>query len=146
MISKRKPTIDDSKIIQLIRDELLPLAIRRFPNTQFHRDELMQRLSIGTTYVWKDRVGHIVGFIHLFIQNQMLWLDMIAVHKRQQGKGIGHKLVQHAILYGKATRLDAISLYVDKSNNKAIKFYKALGFRSIQYHPHIYCYEFSKRL
>lgn len=106
----------------------------------------MQRLSVGITYVWKNRIGHIDGFIHIFNQGRILWVDMIAVRHQQQGKGIGHKLINHAILYGKATRMDALSLYVDKSNNKAIKFYKALGFRSIQYHPNIYCYELSKKL
>ena len=106
----------------------------------------MQRLSIGMTYVWRNRIGHIVGFIHILTQDRILWVDMIAVKHQQKGKGIGRKLVQHALLYGKATRMDDISLYVDKSNNKAIKFYKALGFRSIQYHPNIHCYEFSKKL
>lgn len=146
MIAKRKSTQDDTIIIQLIKDELLPLALLRFPDTLFNKEEFLLRLSNGTTYVWKERAGRIIGFIHLFVQDQMVWLDMIAVHRHQQGRGVGRKLVQHALNFGKAYRMDAISLYVDKSNRKALQFYKSLGFRSIQYHPHIYCYELSRAL
>jgi ribosomal protein S18 acetylase RimI-like enzyme len=146
LIAKRKPEQDDTMIIQLIKDELLPLALLRFPDTRFSKEDFLQRLSIGTTYIWKERASRITGFIHLFVQDQTVWLDMIAVHRKQQGKGIGHKLLQHALNFGKAHRMNAISLYVDKSNRRAIRFYKLLGFQSIQYHPHIYCYEFSKSL
>ncbi|MEX2416492.1 MAG: GNAT family N-acetyltransferase [Paenibacillaceae bacterium] len=146
MIAKRRPTLDDTIILQLIKDELLPLAVKRFPDTLFNKDELMHRLSIGTTYVWKERIGRIAGFVHLFIQDQIVWVDMIAVHRLQQGKGIGHKLINQAVNFGKSNRMNAISLYVDKSNRKAIQFYKSLGFRSIQYHPHIFCYELSRAL
>lgn len=146
MIAKRKLTQDDTIILQLIKDELLPLAVKRFPDTLFNKDELLHRLSIGTTYVWKERMGRIAGFIHLFTQDQIVWVDMIAVQHLQQGKGIGHKLINQAVIFGKAYRMNAISLYVDKSNRKAIQFYKSLGFRSIQYHPHIYCYELSREL
>jgi ribosomal protein S18 acetylase RimI-like enzyme len=146
LISQRKPMFDDTIIIQLIKDELLPIALKRFPNTPFNKDELMQRLSMGTTYVWKERIGRIVGFIHLYIRDQIVWVDMIAVDHLQQGKGVGHKLINHALSFGKSNRMNRIALYVDKSNSKAIQFYKSLGFRSIQYHPHIYCYEFSREL
>jgi ribosomal protein S18 acetylase RimI-like enzyme len=146
LIAKRKPAQDDTMIIQLIKDELLPLAQLRFPDTLFNKEEFLQRLNNGTTYVWNERAGRIIGFIHLFEKDQLVWLDMIAVHRHQQGRGIGRKLVQHALNYGKAFRMNAISLYVDKSNRKAIQFYKSLGFRSIQYHPHIYCYELTKSL
>jgi ribosomal protein S18 acetylase RimI-like enzyme len=146
LIVKRDPNRDDTFLFKLIKDELLPLALIRFPDTVFNNDEFLHRLSNGTTYVWKGRAGRIIGFVHLFLQDEKVWLDMIAVQRHQQGKGIGKKLVQHAIIVGKAFRLNEISLYVDKSNRKAIRFYKKLGFRSVQYHSHIYCYELTKSL
>lgn len=146
MIARRDPDHDDTFIFKLIKDQLLPIAIKRFPDTVFNNDEFLHRLSNGSTYVWKGRGGRVTGFVHLFVQDNKVWLDMIAVQSSQQSRGIGKKLVQHAFNFGKAYRLQEISLYVDKSNRKAIHFYKSLRFHSVQYHPNIFCYELTKAL
>jgi len=146
LIANQRASIDEITVIQLIEDELIPLTLRRFPHTTINKDEIIERLRKGLTYVWKDLLGHIVGFVHLIINNQILWVDMIAVHRLKQGKGIGNKLIQHAISYGKSNMMKRVSLYVDDSNHKAIRLYQTLGFRSIQYQPLIYCYEMSRDL
>ena len=146
LIAKRKSRNDDYEIRQLIIKELLPISHQRFSHEQLSIEDIMGRLHKGSTYVLKRLNGTVIGFMHLITKNRKLWLDMIAIHRDHQGGGRGKQLMMKAIYEARARNLDMISLFVDESNHKAIKFYKSFGFQPVQYHPNLYCYEYTKQI
>lgn len=58
----------------------------------------------------------------------ILWLREIAVRPEYQGKGIGRKLIQQAIQYGKERGAKRAFLMADDCNQNAISLYKSEGF------------------
>ena len=56
-------------------------------------------------------------------------LESIFVEDRYAGGGLGSKLLEDFIDWGKENRTDHISLFVAAANNPAIKFYRKFGFK-----------------
>lgn len=63
-----------------------------------------------------------------------IFLEELAVKKKFRGKGIGTKLVMELINYGKKNKINMLYLGTgDFKGNKAIIYYKKLGFKKIGY-------------
>ncbi|MCC5958215.1 MAG: GNAT family N-acetyltransferase [Rhodobacteraceae bacterium] len=91
-----------------------------------------QRQLIKTQYLPKAETwvacikGEPVGFISLLDS----FIGGIFVAPRQQGQGIGRKLISHAMgLKG------ALSLEVYTKNEQAVRFYTVLGFQEVSRRP-----------
>ncbi|MEK4129516.1 GNAT family N-acetyltransferase [Solibacillus sp. FSL W8-0474] len=52
----------------------------------------------------------------------------IGVHSNSRGKGVGSKLFEHIINWGKQMQLHRLELTVIETNEHAIKLYKNMGF------------------
>jgi len=57
----------------------------------------------------------------------------IAILRDYRGRRIGYKLSSYAIMYAKKLGVNRIILTVDSDNITALKLYKKLGFRVIDY-------------
>ncbi len=60
---------------------------------------------------------------------RVLEIHEIFVIPEMRGKGIGTKLMERLLDYGKKKGLKLAELWVGEKNYKAIEFYKALGFK-----------------
>ena len=56
------------------------------------------------------------------------WLEDMVVRSDHRGKGLGSRLLKHAIDYAKTDGICRITLLTDKGNAKAIRFYQRHGF------------------
>ena len=84
-----------------------------------------QYLPVAETWV-ACRLGEPVGFISLLDS----FVGGIFVAPRQQGQGIGRRLIAHAM-----DRKGALSLEVYTRNEQPLRFYTALGFRELSRRP-----------
>jgi ribosomal protein S18 acetylase RimI-like enzyme len=57
------------------------------------------------------------------------WLEDMVVHPDQRGKGLGTRLLRHAVDYARANGFARITLLTDRTNDRAIRFYQRQGFR-----------------
>jgi len=144
VIRFRNPIRDNPIIFRLIKEELLPYTRQSFPSLSFSRRDVRLRLRRGVTYVLKPNNRPAFGFIHLLIKGRNVWIDMIVVDPRKQGKGWGKVLLARAERYGKRKGCTTASLYVDTTNDSAQRFYTREGYRHIRYEHSVRCYLFSK--
>lgn len=146
MIRLRIPKIDDRKIVKLIKEELVPISRKTFPNLKFEPKQMYYRLKKGVTFVVTTNKWKIKGFIHIFISQKTLWIDMMALKSDFRGKGWGRALMEKSEHWGRKSGCNRVNLYVDKPNSNAQRFYRYLGFQSIHYDPNLNCYLYSKSL
>jgi GNAT superfamily N-acetyltransferase len=149
LIRKRISSIDDKKIFFLIEKELFPYTRRLFPSAQFNNLDEYGRLERGVTYVIARGYRSPVGFVLLntqSIKDKIIWIEMLAVDRKYQGKGLGSALVAKAEQYGKKKGCIESRLVVDRDNSDAQQFYLKKGYSRVEYIPNTKSYIYSKRL
>lgn len=144
MIRKRIPRRDDGVIYELVQKELLPYAKQTLPGARVSRPLLRSRLKRCSTYVETEAGRVPVGFISLITDRERLSVDMLAVHPRHQGKGIGKRLMLYAERKAQTLGLPEVTLWVDEANGRARSFYERLGYAPIYYDPYMRCFLMGK--
>ncbi|WP_213876813.1 GNAT family N-acetyltransferase [Pseudomonas sp. dw_358] len=74
----------------------------------------------------RDRRGYMTGFAGIAMGK----VEMLFIHPRHRGHGIGTRLLQYAVLH-----LNASELEVNEQNPKALGFYRKQGFEVISRSP-----------
>lgn len=138
MIRKRNPRTDDAEMIRLIRQELIPLNPPEV-RPKITDEGIIRRLNEGTTYVWEPdeeiRRRGLRGFITMVLMADTLFIDMLAVHRSMQGRGIGTMLLNKAERMGRKRGLRRLQLYVNEGNSQGIRFYQKHGLNIAWYDP-----------
>jgi GNAT superfamily N-acetyltransferase len=80
--------------------------------------------------------GEIVGFISLGRRIFALMIDSIIVARQYQRKGVGRRLVEHAVEYAKSAGYHVLRTDTGTFMDYAIKFYLACGFEPCGYVEH----------
>ena len=73
-------------------------------------------------YTWRDEDGAIQGFAGVSGEK----MEMLFIHPRSMGKGLGRLLAEYCIHTFKADKAD-----VNEHNAQAVKFYKKIGYRQV---------------
>ncbi|MEK8132117.1 GNAT family N-acetyltransferase [Paenibacillus filicis] len=146
MLRKRVPRRDDRVIYELVEKELLPFARETVPGLQVTRPELRKRLRGCTTYVELAPGRQAVGFIALRTDRERLTVELLAVHPRYQGHGLGKRFMRFAERKAQLLHLPEIVLWVDEGNERARGFYERLGYIPVHFDPAMRCYLLTKRL
>ncbi|WP_199620635.1 GNAT family N-acetyltransferase [Paenibacillus alkalitolerans] len=124
MIRKRNPSKDDRAIFGLIRRELIPLNP---PELQFgdHSDrQLLKRLKRGITYVWSSSgTEPASAFITFIPRGSTMFVDLLAVHPKLRGSGVGSALMKKAEWHAWSLGCRRVQLYVNESNMTGLRFY-----------------------
>lgn len=144
MIRKRMSTIDDSEIYRLVVEQLVPFSRMYNSNHKVTFAEIRKRLNANKTLVIAKGYKRPYGFISISRRSKILFIDMLAVDSREQGKGVGHTLMKAAEDYGMRERCHSVELFVDDSNPKAIRFYSKMGYEIDAYISELSCYRMSK--
>lgn len=137
MIRKRNPRSDDAELIRLIRKELIPLNPPEI-RPKITTEGIIRRVNEGTTYVWvpdEATPQRAKGFITMIMRNDELFVDMLAVEKTMQGRGIGTMLLKKAERVGKKKGVRYLHLYVNEGNAKGLRFYQRHGLNIAWYDP-----------
>jgi ribosomal protein S18 acetylase RimI-like enzyme len=146
MIRRRIASVDDAVIFRLVADELVPFSRVSNPNISYSLKSIQQRLKRATTFVAAKGNAAPYGFVSTICKKRILFIDMLAVDSRSQGRGWGKALMDTAEKYGISKGCVASQLFVDEVNTKAIGFYQRKGYRPVQYIPQIKCYLMDKPL
>lgn len=82
-------------------------------------------------YVVAEEAGQVLGYAGLWDVVGEGQITNIAVRPSGRRKGIGKKLVEGLMAYGKEKGLEVLILEVRQSNEAAIKLYSQAGFKDI---------------
>lgn len=72
-----------------------------------------------------------IGYCFIMLGERSPWLYTLAVHPDYQGQGYGSDLLKHAEYSLRLNHFLTLCLTVDKSNNRAIQFYRNHHYRII---------------
>lgn len=86
----------------------------------------------GYIFFYQEDRHILATYALIKIDNSTFELGKMAVEKENQGKGIGQKLMQHCIAFGKSQGWKKIILYSNKRLQNSIYLYQKFGFREIQ--------------
>jgi ribosomal protein S18 acetylase RimI-like enzyme len=146
MIRKRVASIDDTVIYRLITQEIVPFSKKYRKFSTISVSSIQKRLSRNITFVSAQGNRSPLGFISIIIKNRTLFVDMLAVNSRFQGRGLGKQLLLEAEQFGLKKGCRAVRLFVDDTNTKAIGFYESMGYSITRYITEIGCYLMDKSL
>ncbi|WP_171692893.1 GNAT family N-acetyltransferase [Paenibacillus germinis] len=146
MIRKRLASIDDRAIHRLVVEQLVPFSRLYDTGSSVTFSEIRKRLNQNKTFVTAKGLKQPFGFITMIRKSRVLFIDMLAIDSREQGRGWGHELMKVAEEYGKSERCLTAELFVDESNPKAIRFYLGKGYEIQSFIPELSCYKMSKKL
>ncbi|RJE91228.1 GNAT family N-acetyltransferase [Paenibacillus sp. 1011MAR3C5] len=147
MIRARKARTDDAELVRLIRTELIPMSHTARPLDARMIRELPKRFRKGNTYVaTRSKFGPPVAFVHFYVHQNQLIVDMLVTHPEHRGRHYGTALMAHAEAFGKARHCHVARLFVDRINGRAHHFYNKLGYHTVRYVPELQCYELLKPL
>lgn len=73
--------------------------------------------------------GKMLGHIFFTIKNDTCFLNLIAVLKTYEGKGLGYELFSRCLELSKIHKCKRIELIVHGNNTRAKNFYDNLGFK-----------------
>ncbi|TKH44358.1 GNAT family N-acetyltransferase [Paenibacillus sp. FSL R10-2782] len=146
MIRKRSAQ-DDRMILRLIEQELVPLSHLGAQEIDQIRKELPRRLNRGITFVaCRPDNAQPVGFIHVMLHGELLYIDLIAISSSHQGQRYGKKLLEHAEQYGRLRRCKRAKVMVDEVNIRGIRFYLRNHYQMLRYVSLSRCHELEKTL
>ena len=63
------------------------------------------------------------------------WLEDMVIYPEHRGRGIGTRLLEHAIAYAKSIGVTRITLLTDRTSDKSIHFYEEHGFERSEMVP-----------
>src|SRR5690606_13500044 len=141
MIRQRISRTDDTTIYRIVVEELIPYSrTRRDPN-ELTRPAIVRRLNRMTTFVWgRGSSRKPCGFISFMVRDRRLMIDMLAMERGYQSRGLGAQLLQAAERYGRTHQCTAALLYVDEGNMRAHRFYERQGCALDGYVPSLRCF------
>ncbi|WP_186438426.1 GNAT family N-acetyltransferase [Cohnella terricola] len=124
---------DDKGIVELVRNELVPISPWRHPRDGRLFAEISHRLRRGPTLVASRTLrSPPIGFLHMEFRGGALFIDLLAVDSRHQSKKLGTLLMNRAESYGRSKGCKWAHLFVDDHNERAIRFYRRRGYHSVR--------------
>ncbi|OXM83389.1 GNAT family N-acetyltransferase [Paenibacillus rigui] len=146
MIRKRIPHQDDPVIYQWVVQLLVPFALETQPDLRVDMATIRKRLKPNVTFVDTGGGRAARGFISLRMAKDKMYIDMLAVDPRWQGKGVGSLLMKHAERTGIVAGYREVNLWVDEANVQAQRFYASKGYEAMHFDAGLRCYFLSKPL
>ncbi len=101
------------------------------------RNELSRPYSHISGLREKD-TGRLIGYICFWILYNEMHLLNLAVRPDSRGRGLGRKLLGHALEMARMQDVTLVTLEVRMSNTVAINLYRSLGFRPAGVRPRYY--------
>jgi len=147
IIRNCRPRTDHPEIIRLIYTELMPLSHTADPHDPKQTSELPKRLSKGSTFVVSHtETSKPLGFLHLYLNGQIAFFDMLAIHPAHRGKRLGQMLMSFGEAYARSQHCTRARLFIDDGNSSAYRLYTKLGYTITGYYPTLRCYEMQKAI
>ena len=101
--------------VPVIGREPLPMQVDYARAVVDHRIDLLEE-------------GGLVAVIEMIPRQDHLWIENVAVHPSQQGRGLGSRLLAHAEAVAREMGLGEIRLLTNEAFAANLGFYRSLGF------------------
>ena len=95
------------------------------------RYELLENPYASLFGAWLPRSGGIVAFACVWVVEREMKINNIAVHPRWRGRGVGGRLLDHLMAFGRRQGCGEANLEVRPTNQPALRMYAAAGFRVV---------------
>ena len=122
------------------------LAVEKvvFDESPYTAEEVQAMLTDGPQRAWLALAGEeVVGFTIAFVAHSLhgsRWeIDLLAVHPRWQGRGLGRRLIRAAAAHGATLARRARALVAD-DNGASARAFAAVGFRRAAEADHLLVY------
>lgn len=145
-IRSRRPESDDGRLYALVARRLIPYARKARPDSVYKRKDIIRRFNECRVLVAAPRGRLPAGFISFKAVKGILTIDMLAVDRLQEGRGIGGSLIAAVERYAEKQGISVIRLAVDEPNIHARRFYEGKGFRVVHRLPDYGVFILSKTL
>ena len=97
-------------------------------------DILRKALEAGLLIVAADSDDHPVGFLAAEEISDALYVIELDVSRDWQRKGVGRRLMSHAVEMARTRRLSALTLTTDRHVPFNAAFYQSMGFQTVDGH------------
>jgi GNAT superfamily N-acetyltransferase len=88
--------------------------------------------SVGPERVWIAASGEdVLGFVSLIVEGEQAEVEPIVVSAGHRGRGIGERLLKHAVDEAKRLGVSCLSVKPVARNLEAISFFYDAGFRTL---------------
>ncbi len=95
--------------------------------------QIAAEMGGGVAWEWVEDEGVAIGFLAtLFENNTTIKISKIYVEPAHHGKGVGQFILQHIDAKAKSAGVGRIYLYVNRSNERAVKAYLRGGYEIIE--------------
>jgi ribosomal protein S18 acetylase RimI-like enzyme len=146
MIRLRAPSVDDLHLYRLIVKQLLPKARKAQPELRLGRKATILRLTKSKVFVSARQGKPPFGFISLKIKQRVLFIDLLAVDASDVNRGWGSLLMAAGERYGRKNGCLEARVFVDQTNEHAIRFYTKKGYEIKDYMEVVDCFLMQKDL
>jgi len=133
----RQAQKDDVESLVLLLGVLFSIEADFCVNSALQRQGLLQMLDNETgCLLVADADGQVVGMCsgHLTVSTAeggpALLVEDVVVHQDFRGKGIGTRLMESLVEWGKAKGVSRFQLLADRNNTPALDFYTKLGWQT----------------
>ena len=92
---------------------------------KIYKDECIRNLENNYLIKYKE---NIIGWLEYDLFNDYIYIDQLHIMPEYQNKGIGTKILNEYIVYGKKENKN-IYLEVLQGNERALEYYKRIGFK-----------------
>ena len=130
----RKAEKSDSEIIAELFIEMLRTIYNTDDVEGYKSGYLDKYFSEGEDLIYVAELNkEVVAFlsVEVYRKDSYVYLDDLSVTEKYRGKGVGTKLISLAEDYAKGLGVHAIVFHVEKTNERAHRLYRNLG-----YHDH----------
>ena len=87
---------------------------------------------VGLDNIWlAESEGEVIGFTSLIKKDQEAEIEPIVVAHKHRGKGVGERLIKHAVEEAKKQKILCLYVKPVARNKEAISFFYDCGFRTI---------------
>ncbi len=114
-------------------DEVLAIERASFSNP-WSRDMFLwelQNAGVSYGYVLREPAGKVAAFCTVWIVQDELHINNVAVDPAQRGRGVGHALLRFVVRFAAGLGARRATLEVRRSNAAALKLYERLGFQVV---------------
>ena len=94
---------------------------------------ILDNPALGKLFVLRDQ-GRVAGMANVLITVstaegcRVMVLEDVIVRSEYRDKGLGRKLVEHALAWARTEGMSRATLLADRDNEAALGFYRKLGF------------------
>ena len=128
----RKAEKSDSEIIAELFIEMLRTIYNTDDVEGYKSGYLDKYFSEGEDLIYVAELNkEVVAFlsVEVYRKDSYVYLDDLSVTEKYRGKGVGTKLISLAEDYAKGLGVPAIVFHVEKTNERAYRLYRKLGYR-----------------